>query len=122
MTLNEIEKWIANEILHFHENELSQNYMVDRIIYWRFSEIACHLIRAEPNYFDDKIKILKQFWDYVIFYRKKPTKLENLIKYVEEMGKSKSADIFTKVHKDYLSVHKDTAYQPLYQKEKIMAH
>ena len=116
---DEIERWIADEILHFHKNELSNKYIVDRIIYWRLSQVACHLIKADTEWFETKIPLLKQFWDYVLFYRKNTKKLDSLMKFINEVGVKKSAEIFSKVHKDYASVYKNTKYKPLYQKESV---
>ena len=117
MSNEEIEKWIANEVLHFHSNELSDNYLIDRIIYWKLSQVACNLIKAEHEWFESIIPILKQFWDYVLFYRNNSSKLDRLVKYIEEVGVKNSSEIFARVHKDYLSVHKNTKYQSLYQEE-----
>ena len=117
MSNEEIEKWIANEVLHFHSNELSNNYLIDRIIYWKLSQVACNLIKAEHEWFESIIPILKQFWDYVLFYRNNSSKLDRLVKYIEEVGVKNSSEIFARVHKDYLSMHKNTKYQPLYQEE-----
>ncbi|XWV26157.1 YqaJ viral recombinase family protein [Tupanvirus soda lake] len=117
MTNDEIQKWISEEVLHFHKNEFSKKYVVDRIIYWRLAQVACNLIKADTKWFESKIPMLKQFWDYVLFYRKYPKKLDRLQKYIEEIGAKNSAEIFARVHKDYISVHKNTKYEPLYQEE-----
>lgn len=117
MTHQEIERWISHEILHFHQSELSENYLVDRVIYWRLVQVACHLIKADEKWFKSKISILKQFWDYVLFYRSNMEKLEKLVTFVRETGSKNSAEIFAKVHQDYLSINKDSTYEPLYQKE-----
>ena len=58
---------------------------------------------------------LKQFWDYVEFYRKYPKKLDKLEEFAKEYKKSDSAIIFERVHNDYKKVHPDTDYEPLYQ-------
>ena len=117
MTHEEIITWIANEVLQFHQNDLSKNYVIDRIIYWRLSQVTCHLIKADAEWFDSKIPQLKQFWNYVLLYKKYPKKLDSLVKYIEEIGSRKTAEIFKRVHKDYLSVRQDSTYTPLYQKE-----
>ena len=125
MTHQETVEWLGSELLHFHQNELSKNYLVDRVIYWRLSQIACHLIKADSEWFKSKIPILKQFWNYVKFYRKNTKKLDRLLKYIDDVGGAKgrkegvkkSADIFARVHKDYLTAHPDTKYLPLYQEE-----
>jgi putative phage-type endonuclease len=117
MTNNEIEKWISNEMLQYHKNELSKDFLIDRIIYWRLTKVACNLIKADTKWFESKIPMLKQFWDYVLFYRKNEKKLDSLVKYIEDVGAKNSAIIFAKVHKDYASVNKDTTYEPLYPEE-----
>jgi hypothetical protein len=117
MTNSEIEKWLATELLNYHNNEFSKDYVIDRIIYWRLSKVACNLIKADNKWFESKIPMLKQFWDYVLFYRKNTKKLDRLVKYIEEVGAKNSADIFAKVHKDYISVHQNSKYELLYQSE-----
>lgn len=117
MSHDEIEKWISTEVLHFHHHELSDQYVIDRIIYWRLSQVACNLIKADTTWFESKIPMLKQFWDYVMFYRENTKKLDRLIKYVEEIGKDKSAEIFSRIHKEYQTIHKKSSYEPLYQTE-----
>lgn len=117
MTNGEIEKWVSSELLHFHKNELSKNYLIDRVIYWRLAQVACNLIRADTKWFETKIPILKQFWDYVLFYRKNSKKLDRLVKYIEQVGVKNSAEIFTRIHKDYATEHGDTEYEALYQEE-----
>lgn len=115
MTNAEIEKWIANEVLNFQKNELSKKYMIDQIIYWRLSKVACHLVKAETEYFESKIPILKQFWNYVLFYRNNPAKLDKLMEIINEVGFKKSDIIFEKVNKDYLASNPKSNYKPLYQ-------
>lgn len=117
MTHDEIEKWISTEMLNYHKNELHKNYLFDRVIYWRFTKIACHLIKANHQSFMSIIPQLQQFWDYILFYRKNTKKLDNLVSYVKDIGIKNSAIVFEKVHKDYLSLNPDTKYQPLYQEE-----
>ena len=117
MSHDEIQLWIAKETIQFPQNNLSKNFMIDKVIYWRLSMVACNLIKADPEWFESKIPYLKQFWNYVLFYRKYPKKLDALVKYIEDVGNKKTADIFKRVHKDYLSVRTDSTYTPLYQEE-----
>ena len=117
MTHAEIEKWVATEIMNFHTNELSKDYLVDRVICWRLVQVVCHLIKSNTQYFESKIPLLRQFWDYVEFYRANPKKLDRLVEYIKEIGVRKSSEIFAKVHKDYISINKKSKYQPLYQEE-----
>ena len=116
-TPTEIQLWISTEVLHFDQHELSKNYMIDKVIYWRLSEVACNLIKFDSKWFDSVIPRLKQFWNYVLFYRKYPAKLDKLVTYIEEVGSNKTAEIFKKIHKDYVAVNTDSKLRPLYQEE-----
>lgn len=117
MSIEETEKWIASEVLNFHNNELSDDYVIDRIIYWKLSQVACHLVKADHKAFESIIPKLKQFWDYVLFFREHPKKLDRVEKFIKENGVNNSADIFSKIHKIYASIHTKTKYKPLYQEE-----
>jgi hypothetical protein len=117
MSVDEIQHWISDEVIHFHENELSKSYMIDKIIYWRFVKVACNLIKANKEWFESKISQLKQFWEYILFYRKHPNKLNKIEEFIKEVGKKNSSEIFAKIHKDFISINKNSNYKPLYQKE-----
>ena len=115
MTSEEILKWISFEIINYGSNDLSTEYVIDKVIYWRLTKVTCHLIKADPDYMESIIPRLEQFWNYVEFYRKHTDKLDQIEKYINEVGPKASADIFKKVNRDYLSVHKKSKYKPLYQ-------
>jgi len=117
MTNGEIEGWIAKEVINYGSNDLSAEYVIDKIIYWKFTKITCNLIKADTEYMESIIPTLKQFWKYVEFYREYPDKLNRLETFIKEVGCEKSADIFEKVNKDYLSVNKKSKFKPLYQEE-----
>ncbi|AKI79123.1 hypothetical protein [Acanthamoeba polyphaga mimivirus] len=117
MTNEEIEKWISSEIMNYHNNDLSENYMIDRVIYWRLSQVTCNLIKLNKEAFEEKIPLLQQFWDYVLFYRQHSDKLDKLIKFVEKVKEDNSAEIFSYINEDFLSLNKDSKYEPLYQEE-----
>ncbi len=117
MTHDEIKNWISDEIMHYHSSNLSVDYIIDRIIYWRLSQVTCHLIKSNHDFFKSKIPLLKQFWAYVEFYRQHPKKLDRLEDFIKEVGNKKSAQIFEKVHKDYQTLYPETLYKPLYQEE-----
>ena len=117
MSIEQYEKWFTQTTMSFHDNPLSADYVFDKVICWRFSEIRCDLIKFDKVWMDAQISTLEQYWNYVQFYRKKPTKLDTLLEYVKEVGEENSAEIFKKIHKDYLASNPDTKYKPLYQEE-----
>jgi len=119
MSQDQIEKWIATETINFHGNELAREYVIDRVIYWRLANVSCSLITANPEWMESKIPHLKQFWNYILFYRKHPKQLDKLVELVKELGIENSAKLFEKIHKAYCTTHQNTQYKPLFQKETV---
>jgi putative phage-type endonuclease len=123
MTPKELDEWIAGALSDFHQSELAQTYVFDRVIYWKLVKVACHLIKRDKNWFASKLPIIEQFWEYVKFFRSSPDELENLIDYIQDVErgtlKQKRAKIiFSYVHKRYLKKNPHTRFpNPLYQEE-----
>lgn len=117
MTQVEIEKWVAEVMLTFNKDVLARKYFIDKVIYWRLVKVACHLIKADYQWFESKIPLLRQFWDYVQYYRKHENCLAKLVEFVEDVGIRQSKKIFERVHQDYVKSTTKTVCQPLYQEE-----
>lgn len=117
MSPSETKDWIAETVMSFHSNELAKDYYIERVLYWRFNKAACHSIDADSEWIESKIPLIKQFWRYILFYRKNQSKLDDLVKYVETTGKSKSKAIFEYIHNDYKTAHPGSLTQPLFQEE-----
>ena len=117
MSIEETEKWIATQVLNYHTHKFFKTHIIDRIIYFKFNKVSCHLIKKDPEWFSEQIPILDQFWNYVVFYRLYPKKLNDLVKYVKDVGINNTAIIFEKINKDYLRVNKTSKYKPLYQEK-----
>ncbi|RYX78219.1 hypothetical protein EON71_01255 [bacterium] len=115
MSKKQEQDWINEQKKNFGKNNLSDEFFIDKVIYWRFKKIACNLIKADKKWMLSKIPELKQFWDYVVFYRKNASMLEDLVKYADNVGRENSSVIFEKINKDYLSVYPHLKTQPLYQ-------
>lgn len=117
MTNDEIEQWISATVINYPQNILSKEFMVDKIIYWRLSQVTCNLIKKNDEYFKNILPTLKQFWNYVIFYRNNPNELNKLTKFLKNTDASNTSDIFKRIHKDYMINNPDTKTEPLYQTE-----
>jgi putative phage-type endonuclease len=117
LTDNEIEKWISSQILNYPQHPNFKTHAIDRVLYFRFNKISCHLIKRDEKWFEEQIPILKQFWDYVQFYRANPMKLNDLVTFIKEVGMQNSSTIFEKVHKHYMRTNKKSTYEPLYQEK-----
>ena len=117
LSVEQTEKWIATQVANYHTHKLFKTHMIDRVIYFKFNKISCHLVKKDPVWFQSKIPILEQFWSYILFYREYPKKLNDLVKYVKEVGIKNTAIIFEKVNKDYVRINKKSKYEPLYQEK-----
>lgn len=114
MTIPETEKWIAHEVINFGDNDLSKDFMIDKVIYWKLTKVTCHLVKKDDEFMMNALPQLKQFWDYVEFYREHTDKLDELEAFVKEVGDDKTQLIFEKINKDFLKVNKKSKYTPLY--------
>jgi len=110
----QVQKWIAQETMRLQEDSDFQNYFLDRVIYWRLKVASRHLIRADTQWFCRQIPKLKQFWDYVLFYRKHPDLLGRLLQYLQKVDRQDSKKIFEWIHQEYQKLHPGTNYRPLY--------
>lgn len=117
MTELELKDWIATETMNYHQHHFSSEYLIDRVIYWRLSQVTCNLITADTAWFKSKLPMLEQFWNYVEFYRENSSLLDKLIEHINNVGLDNSSEIFRKVHKDYQKVHPDSGYHRLYKTE-----
>ena len=114
MTDEEMKEWIGKETMNYHENEFYQEYVIDKVIYWRLEQVACNLVKADTAWFKSKKKILKQFWDYVLFYQNNPDLLVKLCDIVNKSSVEDSEYLFGVIHKDYMNAHPESKYTPLY--------
>lgn len=101
MTPKEIKDWIAKSVIDYPNNRYASTHTIDKVIYWRFENLACDLVKYEKEWFESKIPMIKQFWDYVEFYKANPDKLNALHEYINEVGMHDSKKIFKRVHKEY---------------------
>ncbi len=76
-------EWI-NNVTHI-VNE-TKTHIIDKIIWWRLDNSNCTLIKRDPVWFNKSLPILKQMWDYVLFFRLHPNKFVLLQNYMNTMG------------------------------------
>jgi hypothetical protein len=115
MSSSDLKKWVADTVINFHQNKLYEEYVIDRVIYYRLEQVTCNLIKADTAWFESQIPKLKQFWDYVDFYRKNSKKLDKFLEFLKDYKYKDSAAIFEYINRDYLSVNLKSKYKPLYQ-------
>jgi putative phage-type endonuclease len=120
MTFDEIQKWIASEVMNYHNHKYCKDYMIDRIIYWRLSKVTCTLVKSDNARFEEALPKLKQFWSYVEFYREHKDLMNSMVDFVKDLDTRtydlKSDIIFERIHKQYTKYHPNEL-QPLYQEK-----
>lgn len=115
MSPSEIQEWIATEVHDYSNHKFAAEHVIDRIIYWRLVKVSCSLIKAEREWFESKVPLLKQFWTYVEFYRENTKQLDALIEFAADIKHENSDLIFKRVHSDYKAAYPSTKLTPLYQ-------
>jgi hypothetical protein len=117
MTPSEIQEWITESVMSFPSNRYYDSHLIDKIIYWKFDRVACHLATYNKQWFESKIPLLQQFWDYVLFYRSYNDEFESMLKYIQTIDKTNSKKIFEYINQQYIKAYPKSTYKPLYQKE-----
>lgn len=112
----ECQTWIAEQVLEFPNHRFFQDYLIEKVVYWRLDQVSCHLVKADRTWQKEIVPIARQFWSYVEFYRKHPELLDQL----QELGDKNPADsrtIFAEVNKQHRkhSGKKASYLEPLYQ-------
>lgn len=124
MTVKETKKWISETLLNLRSvtkdmKNVGDNYYFDRVIYWKLCDLNCTLIKRDKEWFQEKKPLMEQFWNYVLFYRKNPEKLKQLMEYLEEFDINTDKDmasIFDKIHQQYVEKNnKAVKLDPLYR-------
>jgi len=128
MSVEEIDSWIVDVLAAFHREGLSKDFYFDRVIYWKFVKVHCVLLKRDRNWFAKNLPNLKQFWEYIKFYRKNPNKIKELVDFLQTVYKTsftssddlmrwmkdnnkkdKPVEIFEFVQRQYQSVEKENS-------------
>jgi putative phage-type endonuclease len=110
MDPNECDKFVLKFINDFYRSEDAKTFVFDRVIYWKLTKINCTLIRRDKAWFESKIPIIEQFWEYIKFYRADVNKLNELTEYLgtlglkdlSKMGHKRTTEVFQFVHNHYI--------------------
>lgn len=102
MTTEEYDQWLVNELSNINnhikfDSKLHLNhYVFDQVIYWKFNQVSCVLIKRDQEWFKKKLPEFKKTWDYIKFFRQNPKMLSLLEKFVN-MSSSKVLEDNNKV-------------------------
>lgn len=117
MTPQEIQDWIAQSVIQFPTSQFGAEYVIDRIIYWRLTDISCTLIKADVEWFESIRPKLKQFWDYVKYFRQHGSKIDELVTMIKQEPTPTTEELFKFIHKEYTKGNPDTNYNRMYKEK-----
>jgi putative phage-type endonuclease len=75
--------WIAQTIGDISTNKKYENYVFDKVIYWRLEDSFNVTVMRDRDWFNDKLIIFKKMWGYVRFLRNNKEQLDLFKKYLD---------------------------------------
>jgi len=94
MSLKELDNWILTEI---NKLESKQNLRLHRVIYWRFIERNCTLIKRDKPWFAKHLEKMRTIWSYVEFLRANATVASEWKLWLEEQPRKINDKVFNKL-------------------------
>lgn len=108
MTTIELDTWILDNL-----DSLPKGKKLHRIIYWRFNEIACHLIKRDKEWFSNNLETFRMMWSFVEMFRNNPKialECKNFVdKLAEDFRTNKKTTVET-IIKNYKFYNRDKKY------------
>jgi putative phage-type endonuclease len=93
MSLKELDNWILTEI-----NKLeSKNVRLHRVIYWRFIERNCTLIKRDKPWFAKHLEKMRTIWSYVEFLRTHSTVASEWKLWLDEQPRKMNDKVLNKL-------------------------
>ena len=80
MSCIEYEQWILEEISNFYNSKYYNDYVFDRILYWKLVKSHNVVIDRDTKWFEDNLPKYKELWEKVKYYRANPKEAEKLKK------------------------------------------
>jgi putative phage-type endonuclease len=101
MTPHDCDLWTNKTIIDISMNYDYEDYFFDKVIYWKMVKSKNVIIHRDRKWFAEKLPEFKRMWNYVLFFRKYPDKLDIFIKYIESCNRKVNKDIMNVVEKLY---------------------
>lgn len=91
LTVEEYDAWVLETLGNWKEKnpEMAKDFVFDKVIYWKCPQTHNVLIKRDKKWFQEKLPILKKFWDRVAEYRNDEKMLKKLIEDYEKSKKKK---------------------------------
>jgi len=96
LTIAELDEWVLEQL-----DNLPKDKILHRVIYWKFNEIACHLIKRDKIWFDENLDTFRLMWDYVEMCRSDPNIAEEFKNFVNSLSIKNNKKIMKKLDELY---------------------
>tara|TARA_B110000208_G_C11798674_1_gene440830 strand:- start:4481 stop:5740 length:1260 start_codon:yes stop_codon:yes gene_type:complete len=78
MNCYQYDQWVLNIMTNFHNSEYYNDYVFDKVLYWKLKKSHNIVISRDGEWFKNSLPKFKNVWDKVIYYRKNKNELKNL--------------------------------------------
>lgn len=114
MTPAETEVWIGQTLRDFPSHRYAEDYVYDKVIYWRLGQVSCHLITLPEDWEEENVPLLRQYWDYITWAREDETKLDRILERLKGYSHDQTKEIFATIHQMWVEDGGDRKLKPLY--------
>jgi putative phage-type endonuclease len=94
MTMKELDEWIIQEM---DKLSTKKNVKLNRIIYWRFIERNCTLIKRDKVWFNKNLETMRKIWSYVEILRTNNKLAEEWKNWIDAQNKKFNDKIMNKL-------------------------
>jgi putative phage-type endonuclease len=101
MTPDDCDKWTLNTLSTYRQNKEYDNYIVDKVIYWRFDVASNYLIKRDKEWFKKHLSTFEKMWNYVNFFRNNEKQKERIVKYIENLQVKNNNEVMEIIDKMY---------------------
>ena len=96
MNIEELNNWVLEKL-----DNIPKDKILHRVIYWRFKEIACHLIKRDKEWFYESLGTFRKMWDYVEMCRNNNKIALELKSYIDSLSTKYNKTVMNKLQDLY---------------------
>lgn len=101
MTPYELDIWLANTLSSLHSDDKYEDYVLDKVIYWKLIKSKNILIKRDREWFRKNLPNLKKVWNYVLYLQQNKEKFELFHDFIKSRKKKINKEIMETMEKIY---------------------
>jgi putative phage-type endonuclease len=83
MTPHDCDLWVAQTCSTCLSSDEWENYMIDKIVYWKLYESRCITMKRDDKWFKEHYMTIEKIWNYIKFFRSNEKSKKVLLDYVK---------------------------------------